>query len=150
MINEAQKIEGFDPETQHAFDKLAAYYAVFKSRANPSSKRYITKLNQFLLQFMQFLDKSETGKGQMQIKTFINDIHRLQAAGGAPEAGSAEVVAGGSVNELPPAGEGKHYVNPNNGGEYYDGDVHVYEAPADEEVKGALAKLRAKGYKVTR
>ena len=45
------------------------------------------------------------------------------------------------------------YANPNNGGEYWDGDVHVYEAPADEDdikVEEDLKTLRKAGARVSR
>lgn len=144
MINEAQKIDGFDPESQHAFDKLAAHFAVFKTRFKPENKRYITNLNAFLLKFMQFMDKAETTKAKAQIKTFVSEIHNIEAAVEKPKTTYVS-----PIKEIPGT---TRYVNPNNGGEYYDGDIHVYEMPADdsEDVKTSIAQRRSKGYKVRR
>ena len=153
-LQEAIKIDGFDADTQHAFDKLAAYFAVFKSRANPSSPRYITKLNQFQLKFMEFLDKATSEKGKLQVRAYISEIQRMVAANdNAPADATPTVIAGGKVVDLDKRRKGAkrnseyEYVNPNNGGEYWDGDVHVYEAPSEEE---ALDTLRKAGFKASK
>ena len=99
-LQEAIKIDGFDADTQHAFDKLAAYFAVFKSRANPSSPRYITKLNQFQLKFMEFLDMATSEKGKLRVRGFISEIQRLVAGADAPAKEAPVVVAGGKVVDL--------------------------------------------------
>lgn len=152
-LQEAIKIDGFDADTQHAFDKLAAYFAVFKSRANPSSPRYITKLNQFQLKFMEFLDMATSEKGKLRVRGFISEIQRLVAGADAPAKEAPVVVAGGKVVDLDKRRKGARtnteyeYVNPNNGGEYWDGDVHVYEAPSEED---ALDILRKAGFKASK
>ena len=151
-LSEAIKIEGFDAETQHAFDKLAGYFAVFKSRANPNSPRYITKLNQFQLKFMEFVDKATSEKGKLQIRGYVSEIQRLVNSSDAPVE-KPTVVAGGKVVDLDKRRKGARssgleYANPNNGGEYWDGDVHVYEAPADED--DAVETLRKAGFTVSK
>lgn len=154
-LDEALRIDGFDTETQHAFDKLAAYLSVFKNRANPASPRYITKLNDFQLKFMNFMDKAETQKAKFQIKTYISEIQNLlDKAEPVPEKKEKTInLGGGKMRKIKNAIQ-RDYVNPNpNGGEYYDDDVHVYEAPAeedDEEVQAAVETLRRRGARVTR
>lgn len=144
---EAIKIDGFDAETQHAFDKLAGYFAVFKSRANPKSPRYITKLNQFQLKFMEFLDKAMSEKAKLQINGFVREIRRLVNGNDTP-AEKPTVVAGGKVIDLDRRKtsdvDDTKYANPNDGGEYWDGDIHIYEAPADDEPDETPRKTRHK------
>jgi len=160
-MNEAVRIDGFDAEAQHAFDKLAGYFAVFKSRANPKSPRYITKLNEFQLKFLEFMDKAETEKARLQVGAFVKEIRGMIDAKDKEAAAEPNntVIAGGKIRDLSRKGRSKTnkpeewtYANPNNGGEYWDGDVHVYEAPAeeDDEVNAAVEKLRKKGYKVSK
>lgn len=120
MMNERIEIEGFDDETQHSFDKLAAYFAVFKSRMNPKNLRYVTKLNQFQLKFMEYLDKATNAQDRKKIKAFVTEIQNLVQ--NADVGKTIEKSAGGDAQ----------YANPNNGGEYWDGDIHIYEAPADD------------------
>ena len=73
-LDEALRIDGFDAETQKEFDKLCAYLSVFKHRAKPSSPRYVTKLNEFQLKFMAFIDKATTNRAKLQIKSYISEI----------------------------------------------------------------------------
>jgi CRISPR/Cas system CSM-associated protein Csm3 (group 7 of RAMP superfamily) len=154
QLDEALRIDGFDEETQHAFDKLAAYLSVFKNRANPASPRYITKLNDFQLKFMNFMDKAETQKAKFQIKTYISEIQNLLDKAEPVPAKKERINLGGGKMRTIKKVE-REYANPNpNGGEYYDDTVHVYEAPAeeeeDEEVKAAINTLRRKGARVSR
>lgn len=161
-LYEAVKIDGFDEEQQHAFDKLAGYFAVFKSRTKPTSLRYITRLNEFQLKFMEMLDKAESQRGRIQIQTFIKEIRQLIAAASknADEGPKNTVIAGGKIKDL----SKKHftklkdteewvYANPDkNGGEYMDGDIHTYEMPTDEDpvVNAAIKKLTKRGFKITK
>lgn len=121
MLNEGFKIAGFDDETQRAFDKLVAYFAVYKTRMNPKNLRYVTKLNQFLLKFMEYMDKASNAQDQKKIKAFVTEIQKLV------QNADASKTAEKSIDDA------AQYANPNNGGEYWDGDVHIYEAPADED-----------------
>lgn len=121
MMNEGFKIAGFDDETQHAFDKLVAYFSVFKIRAKPQNLRYVTKLNQFQLKFMEYLDKATNAQDQKKIKAFVTEIQKL-----VQNADASKTAEKSAVDDA-------QYANPNNGGEYWDGDVHIYEAPSDED-----------------
>lgn len=116
MMNERIEIKGFVDETQHAFDKLVAYFAMYKTRMNPKSLRYVTKLNQFQLKFMEYLDKAANAQDQKKIKAFVTEIQKLVQNADASK--TAEKSVDGAAQ----------YANPNNGGEYWDGDVHIYEA----------------------
>ena len=153
QVNEALRIDGFDAETQHAFDKLAAYLAVFKHRANPASPRYITKLNEFQLKFMEFMEKAPTNRAKFQVKSYISEIKNLlDKAQVVPPKEKKLNLGGGKIRKVIEK-EPVVYANPNNGGEYWDGDVHVYEAPADEddiEVEEDLKTLRKAGARVSR
>lgn len=162
VLSEAVKIDGFDAEKQHEFDKIASYFAVFKSRANPESPRYITKLNEFLLKFLKMMDVAETDKAKLQIGAFVKEIRAMVMAknNSAAPAVKNTVIAGGKVRDLskktPPKKTPAEwvYANPTgNGGSYKDGDVNVYEMPVDDsdpEVAAAVKKLRKKGYKVSK
>ena len=154
QVNEALRIDGFDAETQHAFDKLAAYLAVFKHRANPAGPRYITKLNEFQLKFMEFMEKAPTNRAKFQVKSYISEIHNLlDKAQVVPAKEKKLNLGGGKIRKVMIEKEPVVYANPNNGGEYWDGDVHVYEAPADEddiEVEEDLKTLRKAGARVSR
>lgn len=154
QVNEALRIDGFDAETQHAFDKLAAYLAVFKHRANPASPRYVTKLNEFQLKFMEFMDKAPTNRAKLQVKSYISEIQNLlDAAVTAPPKEKKVNLGGGKLRKVKAEKEPVVYANPNDGGEYYDGDVHVYEAPVEEddpEVAEDLKTLRKAGARVSR
>lgn len=140
QIDEAIKIDGFDETVQHEYDKLCNRFNVFKSRANVESPSYVRKVNQFMLAFREYLDKCESSKGRLFIKKYLQDIAQMLASAPAGEKPKA------AAKEIPST----QYVNPNNGGEYWDGDVHVYEAPADEDTEAAVEKLRKAGYKVTK
>lgn len=139
-LDEAIKVDGFDEATQHEYDKLCNRFNVFKSRANHESPSYVRKVNQYLLAFKSFLDKCESSKGRLFIKKYLQDINDMLAL--APT-GDAPIAA---AKEIPSSTQ---YCNPNNGGEYWDGDVHVYEAPADE-TDAAVETLRKAGYRVTK
>lgn len=153
-IQEALRIDGFDAETQKAFDKLCAYLAVFKHRANPASPRYVTKLNDFQLKFLEFVDKAESNRAKLQVKSYITEIQNMleKAVSPATAAKAERLGGGGKLRKVKPEKAPVEYVNPNDGGLYQDGDVTVYEAPADEdpEVQAAIETIRRRGGRVTR
>jgi len=154
-LDEALRIDGFDAETQKEFDKLCAYLSVFKHRAKPSSPRYVTKLNEFQLKFMAFIDKATTNRAKLQIKSYISEIQNLlQKAEVAPPKEKPVNLGGGKVRQVRTAAKPAPSYASETGGEYYDNGVHVYEAPADEdepeEVQTALRTLRRNGAKVSR
>lgn len=128
LLDENLKIEGFDDETQHAFDKLAAYYAISKTRMNPRNLRYVTKLNQFQLRFMEYLDKADNKQAKAAIQQFITEIQQLI------QNASAEPAEKKPRKRKPTmkTDDATRYANPNNGGEYWDGGIHIYEIPDDE------------------
>lgn len=137
MVAEALKIKSFDENVQDIFNHTAAYFAKFKSTsAKKRPSNYIAKLNEFQLKFMKF-KKVASDEDKPRIQEYINEVQNL-----------LDEEEGISPIEVKPIGhkgrkmkrkseykekEYRSIVNPNDGGEYWDGPVHVYEAPADNE-----------------
>lgn len=98
---------------------------------------------------MDFLDKAMSEKAKMQINGFIHEIQHLVNNNDAPVE-KPTIVAGGKVIDLDKrkkqtaSVDDMKYANPNNGGEYWDGDIHIYEAPADDEPDETPRKIRHK------
>lgn len=154
MVAEATKIASFDENVQDIFDHTAAYFAKFKSLS--SKKRphnYISKLNEFQLKFMKF-KKEAKGTDKALIQNYIDEVQNLldEDEGVTPIVKPVGKIGRRMKRKSDyKEKENRTIVNPNDGGEYWDGDVHVYEAPADNEafkIQQAIDLCEENGIKV--